>query len=334
MKNKKRILSLFLDRTRLLNLLGHVSEPALIIVNYHRIHSGELDTPFDQGVFGPSVEQFEKEMAFLRRHVRLVDEDEVVRMAQSGETLTERCALVTFDDGYKDNFTLAKPVLEKYRVPAVFFIPVNAIEQSRLGWWDIIAYFVKRTGKQSIPFKGRELPVASVYDEQAAIRVLLNHMKTTKHEESREFLSELSELCDVAFPSTEAQAAELMSWDEIRDIAHTEGLSIGSHTVSHRVLSTISDDEEQRELRDSRRFLQERLDCDIRSIAYPVGNHNAFSERTKRNARDAGYSVGFSFNTGINRERLADPFDVMRIGPEGDLSTYKASVLLSKIFVR
>ncbi len=333
MKDKKRILSGFLERTRLLNMLELAPASALIIMNYHRVYHDKLATEFDSGVFCPSMEEFDQQMAFLSKHANLITEEEVVRLAQSGKPLPKRSALVTFDDGYRDNYLFAAPVLKKYSVPAIFFIPIESIEKSRVGWWDVIAYFIKRTGKKDLPFNGSKLFLRTKTEKESAIVVLHDYMKSARAEESRNFLAELSFLCGVDFPSKEAQREELMSWDQIMEIGKSELLSIGSHTMSHRVLSTVSDEDELRELVDSRFFLQQKLGYEIKSIAYPVGSYQTFSDRTKNNARRAGYSIGFSFNTGVNYGSIIDPFNIKRIGPVADLAAFKSTLIVPRLFV-
>ncbi len=334
MKNKKYLLSAFLEKTRLLNMLDLLSGNTLVIINYHRIYGDRLETKFDSGVFGPSVTEFDRQMAFLSKHANLLSEDEVVRLARSAEPLPKKSALITFDDGYKDNYELAVPVLQKYRVPAIFFIPTDSIENTNIGWWDIIAYFIKHTGKEAIPFNGTYLKLSTPEQREKVTRLLVTHMGTTKYEESINFLTELSLLCEVDFPSRNTQAQELMNWDQIKEIANTKLLSIGSHTVSHRVLNTVSDEEELQELQDSRAFLQNKLGHEIKSIAYPVGGYRHFSDRTKNNARKAGYSIGFSFNTGVNYHHITDAFNIKRIGPVADFSTFKSTFILPRVFVQ
>lgn len=333
MKDKKRMLSGFLERTRLLNMLELVPASALIIINYHRVYHDKLATEFDSGVFCPSMEEFDQQMAFLGKHANLITEEEIVRLAQSSKPLPKRSALVTFDDGYRDNYLFAVPVLKKYSVPAIFFIPIESIEKSRVGWWDVIAYFIKRTRKEVLPFNGRKLFLRTKTEKENAIAVLHDYMKLVRAEESRGFLAELSCLCDVDFPPKDMQREELMSWDQIMEIGDSEFLSIGSHTMSHRVLSTVSDEEELRELVDSRLFLQQKLGYEIKSIAYPVGSYQAFSDRTKNNARRAGYSIGFSFNTGVNYGSIIDPFNIKRTSPVADLATFKSMLIVPRVFV-
>ncbi len=332
MKGKKRVLAGFLEKSRLLNIIRNIPDNSLTIINYHRIYANKLDTEFDAHVFGPSVTEFEHQMSFLRKHVNLVSEQDIAHLARTGKSFSGRNALVTFDDGYRDNHQLAVPILKKYHIPAIFFIPTDSIEKSMLGWWDIISYFINHTEKEQISFNEQPILLHTRGDREMAKQHLLAYMKSAKHEESKNLLSRLSGLCGVEFPSRSIQEKELMSWDQIKEIASSEHLSIGSHTVSHRVLSTINGEEELKELEDSRKFLQKKLSCEIRSIAYPVGGYHAFSERTKKNAKKAGYHLGFSFNTGSNIENISDPFDIRRVGPEQNLSVYKAGIILPRIF--
>lgn len=332
MKGKKNLLACVLEKSRLLNLSYNIPANTLTVINYHRIYADKLNTEFDADVFGPSVTEFEQQIAFLRERVNLLSEQDLIELITTGKSIPGRSALITFDDGYRDNYQLAVPVLKKYRVPAIFFIPTKSIEQSMLGWWDIISYFINHTNKQQISFNENTIPLRTRKERDQAKQLFLNYMKSVPHEQSKNLLTDLSEICNTAFPPRSRQREELMSWEQIKEIANTDFLSIGSHTLSHRVLSTIDAGEEHKELRDSREFLQQKLAGEINSIAYPVGGYHAFSERTKRNAYKAGYQLGFSFNTGTNHGCITDPFDIKRVGPENELSLYKSTVMLPRLF--
>ncbi len=332
MKGKKKLLAKILETTRLLDMVSRTPGNTLTIVNYHRIYEDKLSTPFDPSVFGPSVYEFEQQMAFLRENFNLLSENDLINLTHTKQPFFGKNALVTFDDGYRDNYQLALPVLKKHQIPAIFFIPTYNIENSVLGWWDIIAYFVSQTEKKEITLDNERISLLTHEDREAARHRLLTYMKAVAHEKSNDLLDRLSNQCEVAFPPRSAQREQLMGWEQIEEIANTSNLSIGSHTVSHRVLSTINDDDELGELRNSRVFLQQKLSREIHSIAYPVGGYHAFSERTKKNAREAGYTLGFSFNTGTNYGCIADPFDIKRISPSPDLSVYKGNALLPRLF--
>ena len=78
-------------------------------------------------------------------HVRLLTLDELVAQVETGSPWREPVALLTFDDGYRDNFDVAVPILRERNVPATFFIPTAFLESPRLPWWDHVAYVIKQT---------------------------------------------------------------------------------------------------------------------------------------------------------------------------------------------
>src|SRR5579875_3633958 len=136
----KAQLSEVLFHSKILDRVNLAPSGSLIIFNYHRIRpDGEFSTPFNDGVFGPTVTVLEQQIAWLAQYTNIVGESELLQALKSGKPLNGRCSMITFDDGYRDSYTLAFPILERYRTPAIFFIPTDAIGSRRLGWWDIIS---------------------------------------------------------------------------------------------------------------------------------------------------------------------------------------------------
>src|SRR5439155_22062407 len=131
--------------------------------------------------------------------------------------------LITFDDGYLDNYTLAYPVLKRHAAPAIFFIPTRLIAEGQVGWWDAIAYLVKKSTKYSAEDRGR---VIGMFHEK---------MKREPASETAELVERLAEDCGEPLPDPELQASQLMSWDHIREISRE--MAIGAHGHTHRVLA-------------------------------------------------------------------------------------------------
>jgi hypothetical protein len=124
-------------------------------------------------------------------------------------------AMITFDDAYKDNFTRARPVLKRHGVPAIFFVPTKLVEDRQLGWWDHIAYLVKRTPRRDAEIEGRRLDLE---DQPAAIRELQYLMKVRPESETRDLVCRLA--LASTWPSTRAeQSDELMTWADLRACA-------------------------------------------------------------------------------------------------------------------
>jgi peptidoglycan/xylan/chitin deacetylase (PgdA/CDA1 family) len=117
---------------------------SLLVLNYHRIGNAEDDL-FDPGVFSATAEQFDNQIAYLKRRLSLVTLDEALAFIDGTiKEKTRRCrVLITFDDGYLDNYEIAYPILRSHGAQGVFFLATGMVGSCELPWWDRIAYLVK-----------------------------------------------------------------------------------------------------------------------------------------------------------------------------------------------
>lgn len=169
-------------------------------------------------------------------------------------SLPERSAAITFDDGYADNLEYALPVLQRYRLHATFFIASGFIGGGRM-WNDTVIESVRSTVARSIDasFLGLgELAVSSVEEKRAALSVLIPSLKHLKPGLRSESVCRLAETCEAKLPS------DLMLTHEQLLALRDAGMTIGAHTVSHPILATLNDSgRARREIADSRDFPKE-----------------------------------------------------------------------------
>jgi peptidoglycan/xylan/chitin deacetylase (PgdA/CDA1 family) len=285
---------------------------SLMIFNYHRLWPSRRSGPsvFDDGVFGPDAEDFRLQMEWLKRETHVLDEQGILNLANQAEHPKGAVySAVTFDDAYVDCHTIAAPILKQVGIRAIFFVPVRMIESRRLGWWDQAAYMLKACKQRSIAVRGEEMDLRA--DFGRALRRILDMFKLQPFEKTERLLSELSTACGVSLPTPDLQSAELMSWDQIRDL-HASGHAIGSHTLSHRVLATLSPEEQAEEIGMSKAQLSDHLGEAVRSFAYPVGGPRHFNDTSVNLVRSSGYLMAFTFNTGMETLPLTDLFRIRR----------------------
>jgi O-antigen/teichoic acid export membrane protein/peptidoglycan/xylan/chitin deacetylase (PgdA/CDA1 family) len=296
-------------RSRIFRVVRSFRKHQLIIFNYHRIRDPHKTTLFDEGVFGPDAVRFEEEMNWIKNETRVLSEQDLIDIVYGGKVIKETCSMVTFDDGYRDNFDLAFPILQKLKIPAIFFIPTWHINERQLGWWDIIAYLVKKTTLTTFIFEGRSYDAR---DKTALIRRLLNEVKSANLSEFEEHQRKLAEALKVPLPAIEVQTKELMTWEQIRAM-EDGGMTIGSHTHQHVILSKQDTEGLRYQFRTSTEILKKELRKPLRSVAYPVGGYEHFNLETKQIAQEFDYQLGFSYLTGVNNLNGIDPFDVKRV---------------------
>lgn len=287
------------------------SRARLIVLNYHRLWSTVGSTTvFDDGVFDTDVETFRRQMEWLRRETVVLDEEQLLRVCSSDYVRREVIySAVTFDDGYADCVTLARPILDSLGIRGLFFIPIEMIDSRRLGWWDLAANLLKRSVRKVISIDGRYYDLEN--DLFSAHRAILDRFKLDPAEKTATLLDQLAAACGVPLATLDDQSAELMTWDDICEL-RSAGHAIGAHSLSHRVLATLDTGEQAREICDSGRFLEAKLGCRVASFSYPVGGPAHINQHSIRLVREAGYAQAFTFKTGIASLPVKDRFQLPR----------------------
>jgi peptidoglycan/xylan/chitin deacetylase (PgdA/CDA1 family) len=310
-----------------LKLLGRWS--GVLVLNYHRVGDSGRQ-PWDREMWSVNGEELDDQFATLARHAEVIGPGDLPAAMRTGRG---RRVLLTFDDGYRDNYELAFPLLRAYRLPAIFFLASGFIDRPHASWWDEIAWMVRNASGQArragalATGSGSAgavslLPAHVTLDDgndEDAIMALLARYKTLSGEDGEHFLEELAE----ATGSGRASASDVedlwMTWEMAREMLGT-GMSIGGHTVTHPVLARLTAERQREEIAGCARRLQEELGVAMRWFAYPVGTSDAFTPLTKEILRDLGVELAFSFYGGFARLSCWDPFDVRRIHVDSKLT--------------
>jgi peptidoglycan/xylan/chitin deacetylase (PgdA/CDA1 family) len=330
---KKELLSQVLYRSGLLRVAASVASSGLTILTYHRIRPDGPSGPllFDEDVFGPAQSYFDQQIKWLKQNTTVLSERELLTLIDNPHsTGSGRYTAVTFDDGYRDNYDLAYPVLRANSIPAIFFVCPCLLEERRVGWWDLIAYLVKESAKPAIELRGEILPFGE--SKTSSIRRLHGWMKSLPDHETADLLENLSQSTEVPLPSIEVQSDQLMTWEQVIEVSQ-HGVAIGSHTHTHRVLATLNEKQQLWELRESKAALERRLGQEVSTIAYPAGRHGNFTAASMRIAEQCGYRSAFSFHSGGNQLRSITPFDIHRIPALDSCDPmFKCSVIQPGVF--
>ncbi len=316
MEGKKELLADILFNSNIVNLFKRLPmRNKLIILNYHRIRPNDFlfSTAFDDNVYTINQDELARQIKWLKSNTWIMSEKDLLDHKKDGFFETPKtsapCVVITFDDGYLDNYTLAYPILKYFEVPAILFVATQMVHDRQVAWWDVIAYLIKRCAKPFIRVDGQQFSMGEQKIETIALLQLL--MKKEKYEHTKYLLSELSEACEVALPDPELQDKELLTWREIREMSQHR-IAIGSHTHTHRVLSTLSPTAQKEEMLLSKLIIEENLDEPVLSISYPVGEPHYITAETPVIASDSGYLLGFTTNTGFNQWKRIQPYEVKR----------------------
>jgi peptidoglycan/xylan/chitin deacetylase (PgdA/CDA1 family) len=312
--------------------------PTLSIVTYHHIATDDRNYPYDPSIYDATPPQFRRQMELLARHCSVIGIEELVR-ALDGAPLPKNPVMITFDDGYRSCHDVALPILRAVGVRATFFVSTSFITERRLYWWERISLIVSRARNAQASVSYPSPLELDARDPKVRNR-LTAVVKNTPGLDVERFLDELALALGVEWDrQIEAEYADglIMSWDQVRALARA-GMDIESHGRRHRVLQTLDDAQLHDELAGSRNDLEAQLGRPVRAIAYPVGRRVAREQRIREAMIAAGYRIGMSNASGVNRlwplplrgMLPLDPFDVHRLATDRAMSD---SMFLSQIAV-
>lgn len=285
---------------------------SLLVLNYHRIGNPD-DDPFDPSVFSATAEQFNHQIDYLKRNVSLITLEEALAFVNG--TIREkknRCrVLITFDDGYLDNYDIAFPILRSHDAQGVFFLVTSMVGSCQVPWWDHVAYLMKtaRRSRFSLSYPDELLVDLDRNGLPESLSAVLRSYKNSDNSDPARFIRELKEASMGEDPPKTMR--RFLNWDEAREMSRC-GMVIGSHTHSHPVLSQLEPSLQYEELSTSRAILKEQLGVSADVLAYPAGHKTSFSEQTAGIAKELGYRGAFSHHGGTNLPGKASPYDVKR----------------------
>lgn len=310
----------------------------LVTVNYHRIGQ-HGDSLLDWDLWSATQEDLDQHIGSIKRDCDIIGLDDLPDVLGSSKTAKSgRFALISFDDGYRDNFEVALPVLQSHGVTAAFFITTGFLDQRTMAWWDEVAWMVRSSNQRGLTHSTNCLLANLVFDEphrEQAIRILLRACYELDGAARCEFLNELAEATGSGRAPHELSSDTWLTWDMVRQL-RSAGMSIGAHTVTHPVLARLSREEQLYELTESRLRLEAELGEAVTTLSYPVGRRDSFNQDSRAALTAAGFDWAFSFYGGYSNGSQIDRFNIPRTAVESHftLPQIRSLTALPQVFAR
>lgn len=300
-----------LARSALVRALGAALSPGgangrLSILIFHRVLAVP-DALFPEEI---DARRFAEKMDLLGSVFNVLPLAEAVERLAQGR-LPARAACVTFDDGYADNHDVALPILQRFGVPATFFIASGYLE-GRCMWNDTVIHAVRHAPGPTLDLASLGLGahrVGSIEERRATVHALLKAIKYLSSDQ-RAGIAEGVAAAAQARPASEL----MMTHAQVRSV-HSAGMEIGGHTVSHPILARLSLTEAEREMADGKAQLESIIGGPVRLFAYPNGKPTEdFGPEHVALARKLGFRAAVTTAWGGAR-RSSDPFQLPRFTP-------------------
>ena len=285
---------------------GLLGRTAVSILLFHRIPVNP-DPLFPYEVCASS---FRAKLNVMRRMFNIISLSEAVNGLYGGG-LPARAAVITFDDGYRDNFEVALPILKALGVPATFFIATDFLDGGCM-WNDSIIESFRAFRGDRIDLETLGMGCLRTDSNEArrgAIESLLERIKYLPEGRRSELVGRVSTLAKVSPPDS-----LMMTQSQVRDL-HAAGMTIGAHTRSHPILALEDSLRSEREICGSRTELESIIDAPVAFFAYPNGRPGKdYESRHVSQVKAAGFSAAVSTATGVCVEG-GDRFQLPRFTP-------------------
>jgi peptidoglycan/xylan/chitin deacetylase (PgdA/CDA1 family) len=295
---------------------GRLDGSRAALLMYHRVlpAADAARNAVEPGMF-VTPETFERHLAWLAGSFSVLPLHEITERLAGEQPLPPRACAITFDDGWRDNHDYALPALERRGLPATIFVVTDRVGTEGSFWPDEVC---RRMA--SLPGAAQRALVVAVGASLHGDPVdsLLAHLKQLREEARERALDRLRR--ETRDPS--AGARELLDWSECDRLARA-GVEIESHGSTHAILTGVSRDEAERELRSARARLLERGHGRRGLLAYPSGAHD---EAVRRIASAVGYCAAVTIESGL-ADAEGDPMALPRLGLHDDISRTRAEFL-------
>ncbi len=300
------------------------------VLTYHRVTDGG-----DSFLPGTPVAAFERQMAFVAAHYRVCSLETAVTAMLAGD-LPDRALVITFDDGYRDNYVRALPVLQRHALPATVFLATGSIGTGRVLWHDRVFRAFRETPARALSGfagNGRTWPLETPEQREQARDAVLAVLKTLGEEQRLETIARLTQALEIG--DVEQVPGLMLGWDEVREMSRA-GIEFGSHSVTHPILSRIPAERARQEVFESKAVLERELGRPVRAFAYPNGQPADFDDRTTGLLRDAGFACAVTTIRGLNAlDALGEPPDLFRLRRQvpwhTDVAGFAAQLAVSRL---
>jgi peptidoglycan/xylan/chitin deacetylase (PgdA/CDA1 family) len=285
-----------------------------LILTYHRFSEDGRDG-------STSRQTLTEQLEYLSAHYRLVSLARLVDHLQGSGPLPAGLAAITIDDGYRDAYEVALPVLRRYDAPATLFAVTQFVDGQLWPWWDKVQYALLHT--RAVRFEGTingQPFYFELIDRPSRMRAALRlktYLKSMTEERKQENLATIAELLDVELPERAPETYAGLTWQQAREM-ESKGVEIASHTLTHPILTQVGDDQLDCELRESKARLEAELRHPVDLFCYPNGDANA---RIRLAAMRAGYRAAVTIEDGFN-DKSSDLLALRRVHSEPDFAHF------------
>ncbi len=332
--SKKQLLANLLNKLFPHGMLSSIRaflKDELIVLAYHRVCDiKKSQYIYDIELISADSDSFEYQIKYIKKHYNPISMNQLIDYIENKKSLPKKPILITFDDGFDDNYTKAFPILKKYNVPATIFITTSYIGTDKTIWFDHLASLIFLLEKDRLFIKeiGKTYNLSQTKKERGPVmEALCEDLKLIPNTLRESILERLNNEYSSILKNIDNRQSRMLNWEQIKEMSDSI-IDIGSHTVTHSILTKLTDEKIYYELSESKEILEKELGVEIASISYPNGNEDAYNETVINNLNKLNYKIAFTYIAGNNPLPIANKLAIKRLHVENYINKNYFNMLL------
>ena len=290
----------------------------VLILTYHRFSS-------DIQPLKVSADEFYQHLKYLKKIANVVSLAEVVEAVTYGKPLPPNATAITIDDGYRDAFEVAFPLLREFCFPATLFVVTDFVDGNCWLWTDLMRFILLNADSslREIDLDGEviKLEIGSEWQRLETAQRINTRLKRVANNVKDDMIGQIALQLGVEIPAAPTEQYAPITWDQALEMDSND-LRIESHSVTHPILTNIDPSELDFQLHSSRERLESVLNRGVRYFCYPNG---ALDDSVRSAVEKAGYAGAVTTRYGF-AGRGADPFLLSRIDAPAAIENFAQSV--------
>jgi len=306
-KAVRETFSRFVFYTGIFHLWRFRKKNEITILNYHNI----------------SGKDFESHIKELLKYYKIISLEECVDCLKNQNNI-EYGIVITFDDGYESFYSDIFPTLIKYKIPAIVFLTTDFVDTPKLFWFDMLEII---TEEKSEAFFTKYPQLKGLHFDHVA-----EHFKRYDGSERERIISEFTKNSEELYAGSKWEKYRILNWEQIKEMRESGFVTFGAHTLSHPILSKIPLSQARKEISESRKIIETKLQTTVRYFAYPNGDAPDFNESTIKILEESGFECALTTINGncVKGENL---FTLKRKAVDSKFNRYSLLAKISGLWV-
>lgn len=261
-----------------------------------------------------SKKLFLKQMLFLKKNCDVISLDKLEKYKRE-KNIKKNTVLISFDDGFENNFKVAAPILKKLNLPCIFYISTGMIGKNDMFWVDKIEDIINRTKVKYLDIdleKKIRFPLNSKLEKIKAVEQIKKFSKSVSAIKKNKLIKRLSIILKIKPSNKYSKNYRIMNWQQVKKLASNDLFEIGGHSLNHDILTRLSVSEMKKNIKQSISLLEKKLNKKIKHYSYPEGQSTDYNDNIKKYLRSLGIKICPTAINGVAKLD-DDDFEIKRI---------------------